>query len=577
MADPKDTIYIDIDDEITGIIDKLRSSDNKVVALVLPKRAAVFQSIVNMKLLKRAADDNGKNLVLITSEAGLMPLAGAAGLYVAKTLNSKPEIPMGPDGSDEDEETIDETGETPEDLTTEAAGAATVGALAGAAAMKSNDGVETIQLDDEEVPENLADNPAVKSKSFTPPANKAKKSKKDKKLKIPDFDRFKLFLIVGGIALVALIIFGFLAVTVLPKATITIKTNASTVDTNLSLNLSTTATEVNEEDGTIPAKLVQQQKTYTQQVATTGQKNNGNKASGSVKLTNCSTGDVTIPAGSGLTSGGNTYITQQSVTVPVSDFKGFNGPCKNDGTANVNVIAQSAGSAFNGATSFTVPGYSGLSGSAASSISGGTDNIVKVVNQNDINNAKAKINLDDKSIKSDLEDQLKKADYFPITSTFNSGTPAVTSSNSVGQVADNVTVTETVTYGMFGVKETDLNTLVDKEIKGQIDTNKQSILDNGVNSATFNLNSQTATGAQVTMEGKATAGPELNIDNIRQDALGKKPAAIRLSFQNNPDVTDVDVHLSPFWVSSVPKKESKVKVIIAKPTAKASNAHGSNP
>ncbi|MFL6594983.1 MAG: hypothetical protein ACJ8HQ_06025, partial [Chthoniobacterales bacterium] len=75
MATPeKDTIYIDIDDEITGIIDKLKASQSKVVALVLPKRAAVFQSIVNMKLLKRAADSNKKNLVLITAEAGLLPL-----------------------------------------------------------------------------------------------------------------------------------------------------------------------------------------------------------------------------------------------------------------------------------------------------------------------------------------------------------------------------------------------------------------------------------------------------------------------------------------------------------------------
>src|ERR1035437_6548830 len=107
----KDTIYIDIDDEITGIIDKLSASDGKVVALVLPKRAAVFQSIVNMKLLKRAADSSKKNLVLITSEAGLLPLAGVAGVHVAKTLSSKPEIPVGPLPLDDTEETVQEDGE----------------------------------------------------------------------------------------------------------------------------------------------------------------------------------------------------------------------------------------------------------------------------------------------------------------------------------------------------------------------------------------------------------------------------------------------------------------------------------
>jgi hypothetical protein len=92
----KDVIYIDIDDEITSIIDKVNASKQKIVALVLPKRATVFQSIVNMKLLKRTADTTKKRVVLITSEAGILPLAGAVGMYVAKTLQSKPAIPAGP-------------------------------------------------------------------------------------------------------------------------------------------------------------------------------------------------------------------------------------------------------------------------------------------------------------------------------------------------------------------------------------------------------------------------------------------------------------------------------------------------
>src|SRR5579884_4261276 len=113
MASDKDTIYVDIDDEITGIIDKVKNSSSKVVALVLPKRAAVFQSIVNMKLLKRAADQGNKRVVLITSEAGLLPLAGAAGLHVAKTLTSKQEIPAGPIGLDDNEEQVEETAALP--------------------------------------------------------------------------------------------------------------------------------------------------------------------------------------------------------------------------------------------------------------------------------------------------------------------------------------------------------------------------------------------------------------------------------------------------------------------------------
>ena len=50
----KDTIYVDKEDEITSVIDSVLSSKEKVVALVLPKKAEVFQSVINMKLLKKA-------------------------------------------------------------------------------------------------------------------------------------------------------------------------------------------------------------------------------------------------------------------------------------------------------------------------------------------------------------------------------------------------------------------------------------------------------------------------------------------------------------------------------------------
>jgi len=93
----KDVIYVDIDDEITSITDKISKAKAPVIALVLPKRCPVLQSSVNIKILKRTTENIGKNLVLITSEASILPLAGTAGIYVAKTLQSKPAIPIAPD------------------------------------------------------------------------------------------------------------------------------------------------------------------------------------------------------------------------------------------------------------------------------------------------------------------------------------------------------------------------------------------------------------------------------------------------------------------------------------------------
>lgn len=581
MAEPKkDTIYVDIDDEITGIIDKVRGSSGKVTALVLPKRAGVFQSIVNMKLLKRAADEADKNLVLITGEAGLLPLAGAAGIHVAKTLSSKPEIPIAPKLDDTGEEAIDEGGDVSE-VTKDVA-------KPPAGPPPADSGMETLQLDDDELPEDAAAKPpaAKKPKSFEPAADKASKGrnkgKKGSKFKIPNFGKFRTKLLIAGGALLLLILFIIFGLIVLPKATINVKTNASNVPVELSLNLSTTETQLDDSSDipTVPAKLDSDQKTYTQQVPTTGQKNHGNKASGQVTVTNCAhqDGGITIPSGTAFSSGGNTYISQQSVTVPESSFSGGNN-CKNDtGKANVNVTAQSGGSAANlpAGASFGVSGVPSGMTAQGSTISGGTDNIVQTVNQNDINNAKAKIATNDSVEKSSLKDKLKKDGYFAITSTFSPGTPNVTQSAQVGEVANNVTVTEVITYTMFGAKEKDLNTLVDRAVKDQVDTSKQTILSRGLDKAVFGVNTSSNAAAQLTLQTTAEVGPDLDINGIKQAALGKKPNDVKSQLQSNPDVTDVDVKLSPFWVNNVPKKASKVKVKIAKPTTTAGANHANS-
>jgi hypothetical protein len=598
----KDTIYIDIDDEITGIIDKLQASKSKVVALVLPKRASVFQSVVNMKLLKRAADSGKKNIVLITSEAGLLPLAGMAGVHVAKTLTSKPAIPLAPQFNDDHEEAVEEDGTDSaesEGMTTDTAGDQPVGKLAGlgagaattGAAAQANssaaEGVETLVLDDDDLPPE-DDNAAPGPKSFEPPAGKkGKKDKKNKKLHIPNFERFRLLLVLGALLLIAAIAGIVYATTALPKATISIKTNAVNVSNTLSLNLSTIATTLDPTSNTIPAKLVQQQKTYAQQATTTGQKNTGTKATGSVGMTanvcppfspDGNFQPSAVPAGTGVSSSGLTYITQQATTFSGNGNVPKGSKCITYSADNPTPItAQSPGASYNGANTFTVAGRSDVSANVNTAITGGTDNIVQTVNQNDINGAKAKITTDDSTVKQTLQDQLNTSGYYPMVTTYNAGTPVVTTSANVGDVANNVTVTEVLTYTMFGVHQSDLKAVVDNSVKAQIDTSHQSILSEGLDKATFNLTNNTANSAQLTMGTVATVGPDLDVNAIKQAAIGKRIGEVKSQLANRPGVKSVDVSLSPFWVSAVPKKTTRITVNIAKPTTSASQTNASSP
>ncbi|HET9098031.1 MAG TPA: hypothetical protein VFN51_00255 [Candidatus Saccharimonadales bacterium] len=571
MATDKDTIYVDIDDEITGIIDKVKVSSGKVVALVLPKRASVFQSIVNMKLLKRAADESKKNLVLITSEAGLLPLAGASGIHVAKTLNNRPEIPSAPPAFiDRDEEFGED--EAPIDASDDLDASQPVGKLAGTGAAAD---LETLTLNNDDPEADAAEaEAAAGAGAAAAAAKKAPKPKKNSSLKVPNFNRFRLILGILLLLIILAVIGFFVLSSSLAKANITVSTNSQNVPANLNLMLSTDASSVDPSTNTIPAKFVQEQKTYSQQVGTTGQKNEGNEATGTVTMKTqvCAPNlgnQPSVPAGSGVSNNNLTFITQQDAqfqTDPNNPFS--NGSCINYVANNVPITAQNGGSNYNVSGNFTVAGQPNIT--ASGNTSGGTDNMVQVVNQADINNAKNKINASNNSgVKQALTSQLTGDGYYAIGATFTSGNPVTTTSANVGDAANSVTVTETVTYGLFGVHRNDLRTLVDSSVDAQINTTKQSILNDGIGTAKFstNGNSLTPSGGEVSMNDIAIAGAALNTEAVKQEAAGKKAGDIKSAIMTDPNVTNVNVSFSPFWATTAPSNTNKINVIIAKPSS----------
>ena len=67
----KDVIYIDIEDDITTIIGKIKASKQRIIALVPPRRTGILQSAVNIRLLSRAAKSADKTIVIITNDSVL--------------------------------------------------------------------------------------------------------------------------------------------------------------------------------------------------------------------------------------------------------------------------------------------------------------------------------------------------------------------------------------------------------------------------------------------------------------------------------------------------------------------------
>ncbi len=547
----KDTIYIDIDDEITSVIDKVRSSKHKIVALVLPKRAAVFQSIVNMKLLKRTADEGEKRVVLITSEASLLPLAGAVGLHVAKTLQSKPSIPRPPEVPaddltlDESEEPL-ETGDEPEIDTSK-----TVGELASTPPAEDAKPEETIELDNE--PE-----------STRASAAKAKKpgKKGSKNSKVPDFNKFRKRLLIASGVVVILIIGWVFMFMILPKAKITIKTDTTNLNTDVTFTASTETDHLDESTQVVPALRKESKKSDTQKVPATGQKDVGTKASGSITVKNCEdTEPRTLPGGTTFSANGKNFVTNNTATVPAGSFSGGGSVCKST-SVEIPVTAAENGDSYNlSATSYASGKLAGNFTINGSSMSGGTSKIVKVVSQQDVDTAKQKIAKNDDAAKEELKKQLQEQNYTAIADTFSAGNPVVTAAPAVGQEASEVTVTSVATYTMLGAKTDEVNKLITTEANKQLDSGKQSIQSTGLDQANIRVSRKNSdTDVQVTLQTLVIAGPKLEIDKLKQEVAGKRRSEVQKIIQERPGVKDVTIDYSPFWVFSTPKKASRISI-----------------
>ncbi|MFH1218712.1 MAG: hypothetical protein V1679_02630 [Candidatus Peregrinibacteria bacterium] len=85
----KKVVYAEIDDEVTEIFDKIKEVNAKHVYLVLPKRAVLFQSIVNLKILKRKVADAEKKIFFVTNDPNGVYLAQQVGIEVYNKANEE--------------------------------------------------------------------------------------------------------------------------------------------------------------------------------------------------------------------------------------------------------------------------------------------------------------------------------------------------------------------------------------------------------------------------------------------------------------------------------------------------------
>lgn len=609
----KDVIYIEPEDDITDILANIKSAKNKIVALVPPKKAGVLRSAVNFKLIAKTARQNSKAIVLISSDESLLKLASAVKMPVAKTLQSKPQIPEGFSMkalSDEPSDVIE--AEKPAKKAPEAQKAETAKAKVEANepqeegedidaevrpafktakdAPKKEKEIETIELDSE-------DSKAKKA---------VRSAKKGLPVKVPNILKYRKFIIGGACALVAILVFCIWAFVIAPAAKIDVKIKTSAK--NFSEEVSFVLEEANAkvEDGTFYVESKSIEKKAETEYEATGELDKGQKATGTIQVTigggttaTCSEMDLgaSINAGSIFIFGEVAYKATDGISVSVDglgklDKNGKNCTVPNDVTlGTISVEAVENGDKYNIAA--TSNGWSLNSDAwyvgnklkfSSSEMTGGTSEIAKVVSKEDIERAKSSLTLpSDKEVLSEFNNEFG-SEYLIIQASLETSEVKYTPTPDVEGEIENGKKAKLVAekkYTVYAVKRSDINEYICKKAKEDLGDDTQTIYSSGVTGFQKKLTESDNVSADsekdsvffesfkrgdasITAKLKSTVlvAPEVNEAMVLEKSLGNKKHDVYTALSSINGVQSVDVQVSPSFSSKVPKDESKVKITI---------------
>ncbi len=532
----KDVIYIDVEDDITAIIGKVKSSKSNIVALVPPKRIGVLQSAVNLQLLARLATKDKKRLVVITGNQALAGLAASASIPVAKNLQSKPEMAEIPALDIDDGDEIIDGEQIP------------IGEHAAQAEPK---------------PVSAADGPLTSQITpATPPAAGSDVKPKVKKgSKVPNFDTFRKKLVLIGLAVLLLVGFLIWALFFAPRATVVLAARTVDAAINQPVNLSASA-ETSAKDNIIRAATEQFTQDVSVDFAATGKKEVGEKATGEVRFRNSSRDSQTLPSGTSFTVNGLTFKLLDAVTVPAESL-GYDCPgLRCPGSANGEVEAAEPGTKYNAADGNLSGGPDGVSAGFTDATTGGTDKTVTVFTQSDIDKAKAAADkeIDETAAISALKDQFEKG-VTVIEESLQVGKSDLRTDATADSEGGKATYGGTVTFTMYGVADDELKDYLMAVIEQQFDDkNEQRVYESGAKDVKFADVKPSDNGVSTQISTNGKIGPKIDDQQIKQQARGKKYGEIQSSLESVNGVSDVDVKFWPFWVSTAPDNVKKISV-----------------
>jgi len=565
-----DVIHVDIDDEVGSIFDRIKKKRAETVYLIVPKRSVVFQSIINVKILKRKAKDIDKNIAFITKDKSGIYFANKSGLKVYDGVSESKKLLQAKDLTEPLTEILSDSN---------------FGFIKGRPTKNVNNKVSISHITEGKLQESFT---SKLKRSYKELFSKKKKRKKRYFSRSPLYRPLFASLLAGSLFLLFAVVY-----LTLPHATIVLKPNLVPINERVRVTLLDAEQHAeqleNAEARQVPSfKIEPGTLSKTVDFQATGADPDTPRSSGTITILNKEPDSIALVP--------NTrFVTEKGLVFRTKNYVAMHGGNEiAPSTAVVEVYAAEAdidghvigakGNIKDGTELYVLnfeedrrPTFYAL---ANGDFSGGINSEIRVVTEGDIQAAKdyaTKQLLDDISIllseKVKQRNKEKGSDliFLDDRKAIQLGEVIIEVDESiVGQKVDSFKVTAKIkASGIAFDKQEFIELLIAKIEQRQGEDKSLTQVDE--ESISYNVVEVDFEDARVEVDANIVGVERYNLSldhqlgvnidkKIREHIVGLSVADAKLYIENLPQVETVEINTWPFWAPTVPKSAKNIKV-----------------
>jgi len=359
-----------------------------------------------------------------------------------------------------------------------------------------------------------------------------------------------------------------------PSALITVANRSEAVARDIDIQVDTRQKEADIAALTIPGFVIEREAEGSGKFTPSGKRNIGKKASGFVQIYNFSKNTLILKSETTtlLTAGGKNYVFAQDVGgIRPTAFIGRGDEQEVDPSslsAPVPVVAAQSGEEFNISDGVRIEIVNEVFGSkpdqlygmASGNITGGSTLEVRVLTENDVLEG---IRIVREKIISDQAASLARETegLALLASGVKSEILEESVSHSVGDQASEFSVAVRLGIKALSYNREDVLGVVRGRIERLLPENKKLALGDGavLESRFFVLNFEEGTGI-LTNHFESRIVYEINVSDLQKKVAGKSRDEISEILLSRPEIEDVNVEFTPFWVKKAPRLVERIKI-----------------